>query len=99
MAGAENAAHQDEDPLEQDCPLRHLPRHEPKGHQEITGDGRSEELEGPLHPQVDNPPSPEIGDGERRLYPGERDHPERVDRRDAGGAVPEKMFGPEQAEE
>ena len=92
VAGAEDAAEEDQDQLEIDRPLGQLPRHQADRHQQIGAHARGEELERLLDPQVDHPPAPEIVDRERLLDPGKRDHAEHIQDRDVEGRGPDQVF-------
>ena len=72
MTGAEDAADQDQDPLEQDRALRKLPRDQPDGHEKVAGHRRREQFERPFDPQVHHPPAPEVRDRERVPDAGQR---------------------------
>ena len=95
MAGAEDAAEEDQDQLEIDRPLGQLARHQTDRHQQIGAHARGEELERLLDPQMHHPPAPEIGDRERLLDPGQRDHAEHIEDRDVDGGGPDQVFEPD----
>ena len=95
MAGAEHAAEEDQDELEIDRPLGELARHQPQRHQQVGAHRDGEELERLLDPEVDDPPAPEVGDGERLLDPGQRDHAEDVEHGDVDGRRPDQMLEPD----
>ena len=82
MAGADDAAKEDQDNLEIGRALGELARDEPNPHQEICAHRGGKELEGLFDPEMHHPPAPEIGKRERSLDSSEWDHPEDVKDRD-----------------
>ena len=97
MAGADDAAEEDQDQLEIHRALGELARDQADRHQQIGAHAGGEELERLLDPEMHHPPAPEVGERERLLDPGERDHAEHVEHGDVDGGGPDQVLQPDAA--